>query len=149
MPGPTRGTCPTRLGALSDRMPHIPRSVFAAASLVGLAGALYLYLQIGGAGPLANFLGMALVGALLFGPDALISGAAAQDAGGPMAAAMAAGVVNGLGSIGGVAQELVTRGVSERFGWTALFYVFLALSVISAVSLAPTFSGKGARAGED
>lgn len=136
------------LGALSDRLQHIPRSVFAAASLVGLAGALYLYLQIGGSGQMANFLAMALVGALLFGPDALLSGAAAQDAGGPLAAAMAAGVVNGLGSMGGVMQELVTRGVSERWGWTALFYVFLGLSLLAAASLAPTFGGKGAHAEE-
>ena len=61
-------------------------------------------------------------------------------------AALAAGVVNGLGSIGGVMQELVTTVVSERWGWTTLFYVFLVLSLLAAVSLVPTFSGKGARA---
>lgn len=136
------------LGALSDRLRHVPRSIVSAASLMGLAGAIYLYLQIGGAGLLANFLGMALVGVLLYGPDALLSGAAAQDAGGPLAAAMAAGVVNGLGSIGAVMQETVTRGVSDRWGWNALFYVFMTLSVLAAASLIPTFSGKGARAEE-
>src|SRR4029079_14370210 len=34
------------LGTLSDRRAKTPRSAFAAASLLGLAGALYLYLQI-------------------------------------------------------------------------------------------------------
>jgi sugar phosphate permease len=135
------------LGALSDRLRRVPRSVVAATSLVGLAGALYLYLLVAGAGRTSDFFAMALVGALLFGPDALLSGAAAQDAGGPLAAALAAGVVNGVGSLGAVLQELVTRGVSGRFGWTALFYVFLGLSLLAAVSLAPTFRPREAPGG--
>ncbi len=126
------------LGLLSDRFRKVPRPAFAAASLVGLAAAFYLYLRVGGLGPEANFLSMALIGVLLYGPDALLSGAAAQDAGGPRAAALAAGMVNGLGSLGGIAQELVTRQVSDRWGWSALFWVFLALALFAALSLAPT-----------
>lgn len=136
------------IGLLSDRLRKIPRSVIAATSLVCLACALFLFLQIGASGRLANFVAMAIVGAFLFGPDALISAAAAQDAGGPLAAAQAAGIINGLGSIGGVLQESVTRGVSKAFGWDALFYVFVGLSLLSALGLAPTFRGKGARAAE-
>jgi sugar phosphate permease len=136
------------IGLLSDRLKHIPRSVIAASSLVCLAAALFLFLQVGASGRIANFVAMAIVGAFLFGPDALISAAAAQDAGGPLAAAQAAGIINGLGSIGGVLQESVTRGVSKAFGWNALFYVFVGLALLSAVGLAPTFRGKGARAAE-
>lgn len=136
------------IGLLSDRLRNVPRSVVAAASLVGLAGALFLYMQIGDSGRVVNFAAMALVGALLFGPDALISAAAAQDAGGPLAAAQAAGIINGLGSIGGVLQEVVTRQVSDRFGWNALFYVFVGLALLSAAGLSPTFRGKGARPAE-
>ena len=136
------------IGLLSDRLKHIPRSVIAATSLVCLAAALFLFLQVGASGRVANFVAMAIVGAFLFGPDALISAAAAQDAGGPLAAAQAAGIINGLGSIGGVLQETVTRGVSRAFGWNALFYVFVALALLSAVGLSPTFQGKGARAAE-
>ncbi|MDC3958701.1 MFS transporter [Polyangium jinanense] len=127
------------MGAMSDRYRHISRSVFAAAWLVLLAGAIFLYAQLGATGTVANFVMMALVGALLFGPDSLISGAAAQDAGGAYAAATALGVVNGVGSIGAILQEYVTRGVSERYGWDKLFYVFVALAVFSAVCLIPTF----------
>ncbi len=126
------------LGLLSDRMRHVPRPVFAFGSLVLLAGAFWLYLSVGGTSVAANFMAMALVGALLFGPDALLSGAAVQDASGPLAAAMAAGVVNGIGSLGGLLQEVVTRGVSKAFGWNALFYVFVALSALSAAALVPT-----------
>ena len=127
------------MGALSDRYCHLPRSRFAAAWLVLLAGAIFLYARIGATGMVTNFVVMALVGALLFGPDAIISGAAAQDAGGKYAAATAAGVVNGVGSIGGLFQESVTRGVSERYGWDKLFYVFVVLAAFSAVCLIPTF----------
>jgi sugar phosphate permease len=136
------------IGLLSDRLRKIPRSVVAASSLVCLSLALFVFLQVGASSHLANFLAMAVVGAFLFGPDALISAAAAQDAGGPLAAAQAAGIINGLGSIGGVLQETVTRGVSKAFGWNALFYVFVALALLSAVGLSPTFRGKGARAAE-
>jgi sugar phosphate permease len=124
---------------LSDRNRGISRSVLAAVWLVLLAGAIFLYAQIGATNLVVNFAVMALVGALLFGPDSLISGAAAQDAGGPYAAATAAGLVNGIGSIGAILQEYVTRGVSQRYGWDKLFYVFVVLAVFSAICLVPTF----------
>lgn len=127
------------IGLLSDRMRHIPRSVVAAISCVGLAGALYAYGAFGGLSMGINFALMSLVGALLFGPDTLISGAAAQDAAGPQSAALAAGIINGIGSVGAVAQETVTTGVSGAYGWEALFQVFLGLSILSAIILIPTF----------
>jgi sugar phosphate permease len=127
------------IGLLSDRLRHIPRAIIAAVALLGLAGSFYLYPIIGSTGVAANFLGLALIGFMLFGPDSLISGAAAQDAGGPGAAALAAGLINGIGSIGAIAQEAVTRGVSARWGWDGLFHVFLALSLISVGCLVPAF----------
>lgn len=126
------------LGLVSDRVRAVPRSAFAAASLVALAGAFLLYAKVASAGVVANFGAMALVGALLFGPDALLSGAAAQDAGGPYAAATATGFVNALGSVGGFLQGAVTVGVSDAYGWTALFDVFVGFSVLAAAALAPT-----------
>ena len=125
------------MGWLSDKYRHIPRATLSAISLLGLALATLLYAKLGTSGIVLNFVLMALVGALLFAPDTLLSGAAAQDAGGPQAAAIAAGMVNGLGSIGAIAQEAVTRGVSKAYGWDALFVTFVALSVLGAVLLAP------------
>lgn len=131
------------LGWLSDRMPHVSRSRVSAASLAGLACALFVYTCCAGAGPAINFAAMAAVGALLYGPDALLSGAAAQDLGGPNAAALAMGTVNGCGSLGAVLQELVTRLVSHAWGWTAVFYVLLASAVLGAAALVPTFRAAG------
>lgn len=126
------------VGLLSDRLRHrIPRATIPAISLIGLAGAFFLYPTLGSMGVVGNIVGLALIGFLLFGPDSLLSGAAAQDAGGPGAAALAAGLINGIGSVGAIAQEAVTRGVSSRWGWDGLFRVFVGLSLIASACLIP------------
>jgi sugar phosphate permease len=129
-------------GALSDRSPHLPRSRFAAAGLVGLAGALLLYRQLAGLGMAPGFLALCLVGAMLFGPDALLSGTAAQELGGKHATSLAVGVINGTGSLGAILQGYVTVEISRRFGWSALFTVFFALALGGALALAPTLRGR-------
>jgi sugar phosphate permease len=124
-------------GALSDRSPHIPRARFALAGLVGLAAALLVYAQTAGLGMVPGFLALCLVGAFLFGPDSLVSGACAQDLGGTERAGAAVGIVNGVGSIGAILQGFVTVTVSQRYGWSALFYGFVALSLVGALALLP------------
>jgi sugar phosphate permease len=126
------------IGIASDRMLHrIPRAAFAMVSMIGLAGALFLYGRFGSLGMSVNFAAMALVGALLFAADSLLSGAAAQDIGGAHGAAMAAGVVNGVGSVGAVLQGWITLGASKLWGWDGLFYAFLVLSLLGAAALVP------------
>jgi sugar phosphate permease len=127
------------IGVISDRLAGLSRSAVAAAGLVGLAAALLLYARLAPSSPLLQFSLMALVGALLFGPDALVSGAASQEAGGPEAAARATGFVNGVGSVGALLQGYVTVGIRKAFGWSAVFYVFVGLALLSAAALSPTF----------
>lgn len=78
----------------------------------------------------------------LFSSDSLVSGAAAQDAGGPDAAAAACGFINGLGSIGAVAQSLLLVPIVEHFGWDGLFWVFIGLSLVAVVALIPLWRVK-------
>jgi sugar phosphate permease len=125
------------LGYASDRVGRA-RSVLAFASLLGLAAALLFYARLGSASAGVHFAAMALVGALLFGPDSLLSGAAAQDLGGTRAAATAVGMVNGMGSVGALLQGALTIGVQQAFGWNALFYAFFGLALLGALCLAPT-----------
>jgi sugar phosphate permease len=127
------------IGLISDRLVGTSRSLVAAVSLVGLAGALLLYARLAPSSAVLQFSLMSLVGALLFGPDSLVSGAASQDAGGPEAAARATGFVNGVGSVGALLQGYVTVGLRKAFGWSAVFYVFVALALLSAAALSPTF----------
>ena len=125
------------LGSYSDRARHIPRARLSALSLLGLGAALLVYTPLAERGIALNALGLAVIGAMLFGPDALLSGAAAQDAGGPHAAAAATGLVNGVGSIGGICAGLAVPQLSTTYGWTALFPTLVALAFLSALMLMP------------
>jgi sugar phosphate permease len=123
-------------GAISDRLVGRRGPVLVLMSL-GLAGAFALYSQVAAIGPVANFAGMALVGFMLFGPDALVSSTAAQDLGGNAAAGTAAGAINGVGSLGAIAQGSLTAYVASHYGWPALFKVFIVLALLCAVILTP------------
>jgi sugar phosphate permease len=123
-------------GAVSDRLTGRRGPVLVVMSL-GLGGALYLYSAASGLGPAANFAAMALVGFTLFGPDTLVSATAAQDLGGDAAAGTAAGIINGVGSCGAIAQGALTAWVAARWGWPALFQVFVGLAGCCALLLAP------------
>lgn len=123
------------VGIISDRYFPTRRRTLASGFILALAFALLFYSRVAAIGPFANFGAMALVGFCLFGPDALISGAAAQDLGGPHGSAKAAGFINGIGSIGGIVQGGLTAGVSAALGWGALYDLFVVLAVVAAVLL--------------
>jgi len=126
------------IGIASDHLRRFSRSALAAGSLVALGVALLLYGQLGPSSVMVNVALLACVGAALFGPDSLISGAAAQDAGGAHGAATATGFVNGVGSIGAILEGLVVPVVSERFGWQALFPMLVVLALLASLALVPT-----------
>jgi sugar phosphate permease len=132
------------LGFVSDRA-GVGRAAASAWSIAALSLSLLAYAQLPAGGALAHFALLALIGALLFGPDALLSGAAAQDVGGSSAAATAVGIVNGLGSLGALLQGALTLAVERAYGWNALFYVFFGLSLLSCASLWPALRAARAR----
>jgi sugar phosphate permease len=139
------------VGVLSDRV-RWSRAAVSAACLVALAGALFLYKSLlfqlapGGLRDAVNLAGLGLIGAALFAPDSLLSGAAAQDIGGARGAATATGFVNGMGSVGAILQGYVTAEVSKRFGWQALFTIFVALAALAVLALLPLLrSGRAQR----
>ena len=127
------------MGLVTDRFKSMSRPKFASATLVGLALSLFLYTRLAHLGAWPNALGLALIGACLFGPDSLISGAVAQDAGGPHGAATATGLVNGVGSMGAILQGALNAWVSHVYGWRAVYFVFVAFAFGGAVLLVPTF----------
>ncbi len=134
------------VGTLSDRCRSLSRAALAALSLLALAAALLAYVWLSTLGLVANALGLALVGGLLFGPDALLSGAAAQDAGGARAASAAAGFVNGVGSIGAAIEGLAVPALSARFGWKALFPLLMLLALAASLALLPALLSSRPRA---
>jgi sugar phosphate permease len=126
------------VGICSDRLRAYPRSALAAVVLVGLSIALFAYSRMSGWGVIANVACLALVGAALFGPDSLICGAAAQDAGGPHAAAMATGFVNGLGSLGAILEGVLVPIIATELGWGSLIPALVGLGLLAALALLPT-----------
>lgn len=132
-------------GLFTHRFRGISRTALAAGMLALLSFALLAYARLPHPGTWANVLGLGLVGACLFGPDSLLSGAVAQDVGGPAAAATATGLVNGIGSVGAVLQGFLNVWVSRAFGWRAVFFVFVALSLAAAGALLPALRRQESR----
>ncbi len=125
------------IGRVADRWFAKNPMRLVAPVILALAGS-FLMLRV--AGPIGMWAvggSLALIGFLLFGPDALLSGAVAQNLGRDRAAGSAAGIINGLGSIGGACQGVVTAYVSQTWGWNALFLFFVAFAVVSAFALLP------------
>jgi len=125
------------IGMLSDRVRRLSRAALAMLSLLGLGLALLLCATLPPHDVWLTVGALALVGALLFGPDALLSGAAAQDVGGAAAAATATGLVNGVGSLGGMLEGLSLPAISAAFGWRAMFPLLAGLALCAALALIP------------
>jgi len=124
------------IGMLSDRR-SLGRVPLSAASLVALAGAMVACAKWVGDSTALNAVLLALIGALLFAPDSILCGAAAQDAGGRQAASLATGFVNGIGSAGALLVGLIVPGLSKRFGWGVLFPCLVTMALLGAVCLLP------------
>jgi sugar phosphate permease len=124
------------MGALSDRA-RIGRVGLSALGLLGLALALLACAVLVGQSTWLNVLLLATIGAFLFAPDSILCGAAAQDAGGPRAAAMATGFVNGVGSIGAFVEGLTVPLLAKAYGWNALFPCLVAMALSGAACLSP------------
>jgi len=125
------------LGVLSDRIFRGRRARLSMVFILGLAAscvALYMFGQTS----IAFFTAcIGFMGFSLFGPDAILTSAGAVDVGSRAGATKAAGIINGIGSIGAVTQELVLGEVLK--GGTRLDLVFgllLASSLLAAGCLA-------------
>ena len=102
-------------GVLSDRVFKGRSTTISLMMPVGMllgCGILYAGGAMAGAEsgsmPLIVFgVGLSVVGFMLFGPDALLTGAGAMDLGSKRTALAAAGIINGMGSVGSMAQEIV------------------------------------------
>jgi sugar phosphate permease len=76
---------------------------------------------------------LGLIGFTAMGPDALLSGACAMDAGSRRQAALAAGVINGLGSIGPILQEPVIGWLKQNVGINSVFSLLLGVVFMTTV----------------
>ncbi len=124
-------------GYLSDRFFKARRALLSFIMLGGMtAGCVFLYLF--GTASVAMFIGgMVVIGFMLYGPDSLLSGAGAIDLGSRRAAVAAAGIINGMGSIGAVVQELGVARIyqSSQSQVGPVFALLIGASALSMVAL--------------
>jgi sugar phosphate permease len=112
-------------GYVSDRLLNGRRYPVGATMLFLLAAALLMHPVIGSLGPFAMACSISLLGILIYGPDLLMAGPAAIDAVDQRHTARAAGIVNGVGSLGQLISAYVVAVIVSRFGWDQLFTFFL------------------------
>jgi sugar phosphate permease len=112
-------------GYISDRLMNGRRYPVGATMLFMLAAALLMHPVIARLGVVPMACSISLLGILVYGPDLLMSGPASIDAVSPRHAARAAGIVNGVGSLGQVISSYVVAVIVSRFGWDQLFTFFL------------------------
>ncbi len=120
-------------GQLSDRFYKSRRAgVSLLMMIIMMLSCVVLYVG-GGASVLVFGVSLGLVGFTLYGPDALMSGAGAMDIGSRRGAVKAAAVINGMGSVGSVVQELLIGRMYDT-GKGELGPIFLMLLGASAAA---------------
>ena len=100
--------------------------------LFGLAIVLFLQPYLSPLGIIPTIISIGLIGFFTYGPDSLMSGAAAMDMGKTHGAALAAGLINGIGSVGQLLSPFAVAYVSQKYGWNALFQLFVFVTLIAA-----------------
>jgi sugar phosphate permease len=118
-------------GYVSDKLFQARRMPVGALGMWGLAITCLFQPQLAAWSHLGNAIGISLIGFFTYGPDALMSGAAAIDAGSPKAAGLAAGFINGVGSLGQMISGFVVAYIARKFGWDSLFYFFVAIAAVA------------------
>ena len=126
-------------GYFSDRLFAGRRAAVMVLMSVGMTVAYLLLFRLGGAGIPVLITLYGLIGFFLFGPDTLLAGAGAIDVGSRRDAAAAAGIINGLGSIGPIFQEQLVARVYQSSGGSLTGVNSMMLGVSAAGTLALAF----------
>ncbi|NJK96585.1 MAG: MFS transporter [Bacteroidales bacterium] len=123
-------------GYLSDKVFGAGRFSVSAIFLLLLGLLFFVQPWIAHFGYWGNVVIVGLAGFLIYGPDSLMSGAAAMDIGKAHHTGIAAGFINGIGSAGQLLSPFAVAYISEKYGWESLFQVFLFMALIAAGLLA-------------
>ncbi len=100
----------------------------------------YLAVIYAGINPIMIAICFGLVGFMLYGPDSILTGAAAVAVAGKANAVAVTGIINGIGSVGPIIQELVIgklmRSDNLQMGITKSNYLALFISIAMTLSTA-------------
>jgi OPA family sugar phosphate sensor protein UhpC-like MFS transporter len=125
-------------GFASDRIFHGRRAFLSFLMLAMMTLSFVLMATLGATSVVFFTLSMGMAGFMLFGPDALLSGVGAIDVGSKRGALTAAGIINGMGSIGPVFQEEIIGWMYKAFG-QRLFPILAMLVVVAGAGAFVTF----------
>ena len=121
-------------GWWSDRIPNSRRTpvIFYMACCCLLF--TWLMWLVGLSSPVLFVALLGLIGFFEMGPDALLAGACAMDVGSRRQAALAAGVINGFGSIGPIVQEPLIGWLKQNFGLESVFLMLVIVGFVTTIA---------------
>ncbi|MHB8873052.1 MAG: MFS transporter [Myxococcaceae bacterium] len=137
-------------GLLSDKVFKSRRAGVSLLMMVAMLASCVLLYVAGGRSVAVFGVCLAMVGFTLYGPDALMSGAGAMDIGSRRGAVLAAGIINGMGSVGSVVQELFIGRLYDEGGGNLgpIFLLLLGASAAAALSIGVVFARNRAGASD-
>ena len=121
-------------GYWSDRVPGARRAPVIFWMTCGCFVAVTAMWMIGLTSPVLFVVLLGVIGFMAMGPDSLLAGASAMDAGTRRQAAVAAGVINGLGSIGPIVQEPAIGWLKQNKGLDAVFGLLVVIVLLTTVA---------------
>ena len=125
-------------GFVSDRYFKGRRSLLSFLMLFLMTMSFVLMYTMGSTSLMYFTISMGLAGFMLYGPDSLISGVGAIDIGTKKGALVAAGIINGTGSIGPIFQEEIIGWMYEKYNHE-LTPIFILLVVVASITALITF----------
>ena len=125
-------------GFVSDRYFKGRRSLLSFLMLFLMTLSFVLMYTMGSTSLMYFTISMGLAGFMLYGPDSLISGVGAIDIGTKKGALVAAGIINGTGSIGPIFQEEIIGWMYEKYNHE-LTPIFILLVVVASITALITF----------
>jgi len=125
-------------GFVSDRLFKGKRSFLSFLMLFLMALSFVMMYTMGSTSLMYFTISMGLAGFMLYGPDSLISGVGAIDIGTKRGALVAAGIINGTGSIGPIFQEEIIGWMYEKYNHE-LTPIFILLVIVASITAFITF----------
>ena len=121
-------------GYWSDRLPGARRTPVIFLMTCGCFVAVTAMWMVGLTSPILFVVLLGVIGFMAMGPDSLLAGPSAMDAGSRRQAAVAAGVINGLGSIGPIVQEPVIGWLKKTQGLDSVFLLLVVIVLLTTVA---------------
>ena len=122
-------------GFLSDRVFGGRRSLLSFVMLCMMTLSFFMMYYLGSRSLVAFTVSIGCAGFMLFGPDSLLSGVGAIDVGSRKGALAAAGIINGMGSIGPIFQEELVGWMYRRYDQSLFPVLFMLVCVATASAL--------------